>query len=52
MQAKELKNGVHKHNLDCIKTIKEKYSEPLLKLRKDIIRNIRLNYLLLYHSMK
>lgn len=36
MKAKELKNGVHKHNLDCIKTIKEKYSEQLLKLRKNI----------------
>ena len=36
MKAKELKNGVHKHNLNCIKTIKEKYSELLLKLRKDI----------------
>lgn len=40
MQAKELKNGVHQHNLDCIKTIKEKYSTPLLKLRKDIDKQI------------
>ena len=40
MQAKELKNGVHQHNLDCIKAIKEKYSEQLLKLRKDIDKQI------------
>ena len=36
MKAQELKNGVHQHNLDCIKAIKEKYLKPLLKLRKDI----------------
>lgn len=40
MQAKDLKNGVHQHNLDCIKAIKEKYSTPLLKLRKDIDKQI------------